>query len=78
MFKQFRSIFQTTRGFTTSLVLSSLSNRPVDAIAINACVGVSGRFIETDLAAEMNMVTPECGCCASPAEVHGERYGRSW
>ena len=30
--------------------------RPVDAIAINAGVGVSGRFIETDLAEEVNMV----------------------
>ncbi|HEX4809191.1 MAG TPA: SDR family NAD(P)-dependent oxidoreductase [Bryobacteraceae bacterium] len=32
------------------------AGRPVDAVAINAGVGVSGRFIETDLAAEMNMV----------------------
>lgn len=32
------------------------TGRPVDAIAINAGVGVSGRFIETDLAAEINMV----------------------
>jgi uncharacterized protein len=32
------------------------TGRPVDAIAINAGVGVSGRFIETDLAAEMKMV----------------------
>jgi uncharacterized protein len=32
------------------------SGRPVDAAAINAGVGVSGRFVETDLAAEMNMV----------------------
>jgi len=32
------------------------AGRPVDAIAINAGVGVSGRFIETDLAAEMKMV----------------------
>ncbi|MBV8896135.1 MAG: SDR family NAD(P)-dependent oxidoreductase [Acidobacteriaceae bacterium] len=32
------------------------SGRPVDAVAINAGVGVSGRFIETDLAEEMNMV----------------------
>lgn len=30
--------------------------RAVDAIAINAGVGVSGRFIETDLAEELNMV----------------------
>ena len=32
------------------------TGRPVDAAAINAGVGVSGRFIETDLADEMNMV----------------------
>lgn len=32
------------------------TGRPVDAIAINAGVGVSGRFVETDLTAEMNMV----------------------
>ena len=32
------------------------SGRPVDAIAINAGVGVSGRFAETDLGAELNMV----------------------
>lgn len=32
------------------------SGRPVDAIAINAGVGVSGRFIETDLGEELKMV----------------------
>ncbi len=32
------------------------SGRPVDAIAINAGVGVSGRFVETDLGEELNMV----------------------
>lgn len=32
------------------------AGRPVDAVAINAGVGVSGRFIETDLKEEMNMV----------------------
>jgi uncharacterized protein len=32
------------------------SGRRVDAIAINAGVGVSGRFLETDLAEEINMV----------------------
>jgi len=30
--------------------------RPVDAIALNAGVGVSGPFLETDLAQELNMV----------------------
>jgi short-subunit dehydrogenase len=34
----------------------NVAGRAVDAIAINAGVGVSGRFIETDLAEEMNMV----------------------
>jgi short-subunit dehydrogenase len=32
------------------------TGRPVDAIAINAGVGVNGRFVDTDLAAELNMV----------------------
>lgn len=32
------------------------AGRPVDAIALNAGVGVSGRFIETDLKEEMDMV----------------------
>ncbi len=30
--------------------------RPVDAIAINAGVGVGGRFVENDLARELNMI----------------------
>jgi short-subunit dehydrogenase len=33
------------------------AGRPLDAIAINAGVGVSGRFIDTDLAEELNMVS---------------------
>jgi short-subunit dehydrogenase len=32
------------------------AGRPVDAAAINAGIGVSGRFVETDLAEEMKMV----------------------
>jgi uncharacterized protein len=32
------------------------AGRPLDAIALNAGVGVSGRFIETDLKEEMDMV----------------------
>lgn len=32
------------------------TGRPIDAIALNAGVGVSGRFIETDLHEEMDMV----------------------
>jgi short-subunit dehydrogenase len=32
------------------------SGRPVDAVALNAGVGVSGRFVETDLKDEMDMV----------------------
>ena len=32
------------------------SGRAIDAVAINAGVGVSGRFIETDLSEELNMV----------------------
>lgn len=40
-------------------LLSSIksSGRPVDAIAINAGVGVSGRFVETDLHEELSMVS---------------------
>jgi len=32
------------------------TGRPLDAIAINAGVGVSGRFVETDLGEELNMI----------------------
>ena len=32
------------------------AGRPIDAIAINAGVGVSGRFLETDLSEELNMI----------------------
>lgn len=32
------------------------AGRPVDAVAINAGVGVSGRFVETDLKEELDMV----------------------
>lgn len=32
------------------------TGRPVDAIALNAGFGLSGRFVETDLATEMDMV----------------------
>lgn len=32
------------------------TGRPVDAIAINAGVGVSGAFVDTDLAEELNMI----------------------
>lgn len=32
------------------------SGRPLDAAALNAGVGVSGRFVETDLGAELNMI----------------------
>lgn len=34
--------------------------RPLDAIALNAGVGVSGRFIDTDLGAELAMVRLNC------------------
>ena len=36
------------------------SRRPVDAIAINAGVGVGGDFRETDLAEEINMINLNC------------------
>ena len=34
--------------------------RPIDAIAINAGVGVGGLFTETDLNEEINLVRREC------------------
>jgi len=34
--------------------------RPLDAIALNAGVGVNGRFIDTDLTAELDMVRLNC------------------
>jgi len=37
-------------------LLSAIQGRPLDAAALNAGVGVSGRFIETDLAEELNMI----------------------
>lgn len=42
----------------THKLLSAIQSggRPLDAAALNAGVGVSGRFIETDLAEELNMV----------------------
>jgi uncharacterized protein len=46
----------THEGVHKLLSAIQSSGRPVDAAAINAGVGVSGRFIETDLAEELNMV----------------------
>jgi len=43
-------------GIHKLLAAVQAAGRPVDALALNAGVGVSGRFIETDLAAELNMV----------------------
>jgi uncharacterized protein len=36
------------------------SGRPLDAAALNAGVGVGGPFVETDLAAELNLVQLNC------------------
>ncbi|HET9627272.1 MAG TPA: SDR family NAD(P)-dependent oxidoreductase [Kofleriaceae bacterium] len=36
------------------------AGRPVDALLLNAGVGVGGRFIETDLDAELNMIALNC------------------
>ena len=47
----------THEGVHELLSAIESTNRPLDAIAINAGVGVSGRFIETDLAEELNMVS---------------------
>ncbi len=46
----------THEGVHKLLSAIESSGRPVDAIAINAGVGVSGRFVETDLGEELNMV----------------------
>jgi short-subunit dehydrogenase len=46
----------THEGVHKLLSAIQSSGRPVDAAAINAGVGVSGRFLETDLAEELNMV----------------------
>ncbi len=46
----------THEGVHKLLSAIESSGRPVDAIAINAGVGVSGRFTETDLAEELKMV----------------------
>ena len=43
-------------GVHTLISAIQSSGRAVDAAALNAGVGVSGRFVETDLAAELNMV----------------------
>lgn len=46
----------THEGVHQLLSAIQSSGRPVEAIAINAGVGVSGRFLETDLSEELNMV----------------------
>ncbi len=46
----------THEGVHKLLSAIQSGGRPVDAIAINAGVGVSGRFVETDLREELNMV----------------------
>ena len=46
----------THEGVHKLLSAIKSTGRPVDAAAINAGVGVSGRFVETDLAEELNMV----------------------
>jgi uncharacterized protein len=46
----------THEGMHKFLSAIQSSGRPVDAAALNAGVGVSGRFIETDLGEELNMV----------------------
>jgi short-subunit dehydrogenase len=46
----------THEGVHKMLSTLQSSGRPVDAVALNAGVGVSGRFVETDLGEELNMV----------------------
>ena len=46
----------THEGVHKLLSAIQSAGRPVDAAAINAGVGVSGRFLETDLGEELNMI----------------------
>jgi short-subunit dehydrogenase len=46
----------THEGVHELIAAIDAEGRPLDAVAINAGVGVTGRFIETDLGAELNMV----------------------
>ena len=46
----------THEGIHQLLSAIQASGRPIDAAAINAGVGVSGPFLETDLAEELNMI----------------------
>ena len=46
----------THEGVHTLLSAIQTGKRPVDAAAINAGVGVSGPFVETDLEKELNMI----------------------
>jgi uncharacterized protein len=46
----------THEGVHKLLSAIQSGGRPLDAAAINAGVGVSGRFLETDLAQELNMI----------------------
>jgi short-subunit dehydrogenase len=46
----------THDGVHELLSVLGASSRPLDAAALNAGVGVSGRFVDTDLAEELNMV----------------------
>ena len=46
----------TYEGIEQLYAAITVSGRPVDAVAINAGVGVGGRFVETDLAAERNLI----------------------
>lgn len=46
----------THEGVHQLLAAMQSAGRPIDAAALNAGVGVSGRFVETDLREELNMV----------------------
>jgi short-subunit dehydrogenase len=51
-----RADLSTYNGVEQLAASIAATGRPVDAIAINAGVGVSGAFVETDLEAERNLI----------------------
>lgn len=51
-----RADLATYEGVETLVEAIARSDRPVDAIAINAGVGVSGAFLDTDLSDELNVL----------------------
>lgn len=51
---------RTREGVRALATAVQASGRPVDALVLNAGVGVGGAFIETDLEAELDMIALNC------------------